>query len=226
MYNRSASPLHAKIQLFQGSFLPLTSTHFLTIMSISTKAPHQLPYRDPLFLSNLDEFNITSERLHLRLIQESDAEDIFPEFTPELARYMTPKPADDISQTLDFIRSARRKAFEGKDAQLCIYQKETSEFLGCLGLHGAEDPSTPEIGLWIKKSAHGHAYGREAAHALTEWAKENLSELQYFLYPVGKENIPSRKIAEALGGEIHKAYMSTRGWAPEFEMLLYRIPVA
>lgn len=43
---------------------------------------------------------------------------------------------------------------KGNDLQMVILKKQLNEFIGCAGLHqiGAKDP---ELGIWIKKSAHG-----------------------------------------------------------------------
>ena len=58
-----------------------------------------------------------------------------------------------------------------------------------------------ETGIWIKESAQGHGYGREAVAAVIKWASEKFRP-SGFLYPVVDENTPSRRLAEALGGKI------------------------
>ena len=57
--------------------------------------------------------------------------------------------------------------------------------------------------MWVKQSAHGKKIGREAVVALEEWAQHNI-DFDYIRYPVSQENIPSRKIAESLGGIVEK----------------------
>ena len=54
-----------------------------------------------------------------------------------------------------------------------------------------------------QKSAHFKHYGREAIYHLVKWAQENIV-LNYLMYPVDRDNTPSRKIAEYLGGEIFR----------------------
>lgn len=90
--------------------------------------------------------------------------------------------------------------------QLVIMDKASGEFLGCVGLHHI-DKKDPEFGIWLKKEAHGNKYGVEAIAALKEWADDNL-DYDYIRYPVVKENIASRKIAETVGGEPKREFMA------------------
>ena len=82
-----------------------------------------------------------------------------------------------------------------------ILSKKKGEFLGCCGLHGEGKIRTPELSIWLKKSAHGSGYGREAIQTLMNWSRNNI-DFDYFIYPVDRKNIASSKIPESLGGEI------------------------
>jgi RimJ/RimL family protein N-acetyltransferase len=86
-------------------------------------------------------------------------------------------------------------------AAMMIQRIENNEFLGICGLHIRAGPDTPELGIWLKKSAHGERLGREAIHCLVAWAKIHL-DAAFLIYPVDRQNIPSRKIPESLGGVI------------------------
>ena len=83
-------------------------------------------------------------------------------------------------------------------------------------------PKTPELGIWIKKSAHGHGYGKEAVVALKEWANENI-EYEYILYPVVDENYASRRIPEFLGGKIAREYDKESMSGKKWHFIEYRI---
>lgn len=87
----------------------------------------------------------------------------------------------------------------GLELVLAITKANSGEFLGICAVHGTDDPQVAELGVWIKKSAHGKKVGREAVRYLAEWGRKNLLR-SYFIYPVDRDNIPSRKIAESLGG--------------------------
>ena len=145
--------------------------------------------------------SIKSNRLELLSITDGYSEAIFREFNLDIIRYMLPKPADEIEETLTFINDSLKGMREGWNLVLVITHKGSGEFLGCCGLHGEGRHRTPELGIWIKKSAHGHTYGREAIQALALWAVENI-DLDYIIYPVDRANIPSRKIPESMGGII------------------------
>lgn len=154
----------------------------------------------------MDTTNITieTENLYLQSNALKYQDVIFVEFTPEITTYMMPKSATDISETIAFIETAMKENKEGRSFQIVVLNKKSGEFLGCGGMHNIDQP-TPELGIWIKKSAHGHGYGKEAMVALKEWADQNLN-YEYILYPVAVQNIPSRKIPEFLGGTIVKEY--------------------
>jgi RimJ/RimL family protein N-acetyltransferase len=88
----------------------------------------------------------------------------------------------------------------GTELHLVIRLNSTDEFVGAAGLHPA-DGTMLETGIWIKESAQGHGYGREAVAAVIKWASEKFRP-SGSLYPVVDANTPSRKLAEALGGKI------------------------
>ena len=145
---------------------------------------------------------IETDRLLLIPITMQYAEEIFKEFTQEITMYMTPKPGKDISETKQFIQNSIQTMEAWTNYQAVILDKITKEFLGCAWLH-IDNPKAPELGIWIKKSAFGKKKGREAITWLTNRAQENL-EFEYLFYPVDKDNIGSRKIAESLWWIVEK----------------------
>lgn len=165
--------------------------------------------------------SIETERLSLKTITLDYKEDIFREFTPEITVYMKPKPAETIEEIIDFIESSMKSNEGGSNFQIVIIDKNTGEFLGAGGLHHI-DTKTPELGIWIKKTAHGHGYGKEAMYALKEWADNNL-DYEYVLYPVAEENIASRRIPESMGGKLEREYDDTNGLGEKLNLLEYRI---
>jgi RimJ/RimL family protein N-acetyltransferase len=144
---------------------------------------------------------IEGERIALSPISFEHAKDIFHEFTEDITRYMVPKPLDEITYAYEFIETSRENMKAGLEAVFAITEISSGDFIGICALHGNEAPETPELGIWIKKSAHGKKLGREAICRLVKWAKDSL-DILYFIYPVDRDNIPSRKIAESLGGVV------------------------
>ncbi len=147
---------------------------------------------------------IITERLEIVPLSLEYAQDIFRELTREITTFMGPKPPEDIEETIAYINSQLPKIESGGELPVVILNRQTKEFLGCGGIHELKT-RTPKLGIWIKKSAHGNKYGQEAVKGLKEWAEKNL-DYDYLRYPVDKQNIPSRKIPESLGGVIKKEY--------------------
>jgi RimJ/RimL family protein N-acetyltransferase len=170
---------------------------------------------------NTSNITIETKNLLLKGITLDYKDDMFREFTPEITTYMFPKPAEKIEETIAFINSSIKENTEGSNLQIVILDKKNGEFLGCGGLHHI-DAKTPELGIWIKKSAHGHGYGKETMAALKEWADENL-DYEYILYPVVEENYASKRIPEFLGGKVMKEYEKTNMSGNTHHMLEYWI---
>lgn len=79
------------------------------------------------------------------------------------------------------------------------------------------------MGIWIKGSAHGNRFGREAITILVEWTKHHIPH-EYLVYPVERENIPSRKVPESLGGEIFEERIGKKMDGGALDLVIYKIP--
>ena len=172
---------------------------------------------------DLLSLTIEGDRIRLVTISARFEQDIFQEFTEEITTYMIPSPAKNIEETRKFIVASRYGIKAGYNLQFVILSKATGEFLGNCGLHGEIRAITPEIGIWLKKNAHGKGYGREAVHTLVKWSKKNI-DLDYFIYPVDIRNIPSRKIPESLGGQIIEQSQVKTPTGKILDYLVYKIP--
>jgi len=172
-------------------------------------------------VKNLLKERIESERLLLVPISMQYKEEIFKEFTKEITTFMHPAPAKNISETEGFIKDSIKGLAEGSNLQLIILTRDSEEFLGCAGLHHING-KTPEMGVWLKKSAHGKRYGKEAMEAIKKWADKNL-KYDYLLYPVVDKNAPSRKIPESLGGKIEREYDQENLRGNMLHLVEYRI---
>lgn len=165
--------------------------------------------------------NITGDRLKLLPISERFAPDIYREFTDEVTTFMIPSPTSNIEETKNFIAASRDGMKAGYNLQFVIVSK-AKEFLGNCGLHGKNKVRNPELGIWLKKGASGRGYGREAIHTLVNWSRDNL-DLDYFIYPVDRRNIASRKIPESLGGQIIEESEIVNQKGKTLDYLVYRI---
>ena len=77
---------------------------------------------------------------------------------------------------------------------------------------------SPELGLWLKESAHGQGLGREVVAELVEWGHAALGK-ESFIDPVAVQNTASRRIAEKLHGKIIGNRTN-----PKYDSVVYRIP--
>lgn len=151
------------------------------------------------------DVEIVTERLILRPIDLQDLDPIAREFDDEITRYMYPPPARSAMDVAPFIADSLEGLSTNTNLQLVAVQREDpNQFVGCLGLHKPQT-DTPELGIWIAKTFHKQGLGLEAIEGLCEWATDEI-ECDYLRYPVDRENIPSRRIPETLGGEIEDEY--------------------
>lgn len=170
---------------------------------------------------NLLDTIIETERLILRPVSLEYKEMIFSNFKEDIVKYMFPSLPSQIGDTEIFINKSTENMEKGSDLVVNIFNKKTNEFLGGGGIHHL-DTKTPELGIWIKKSGHGHKFGLEAVRGLKEWAEKNL-EYEYLTYPVAKKNIASRMIPESFGAKVGREFMGKKQDGSEMEEVEYRI---
>ena len=172
-------------------------------------------------MDSWETLKIKSDRLILQPIALEFKQDIFQEFTSEITYLMFPKPAENIQETEYFIQTSIQQRHNKTDLALTILRQQTNEFLGICGIHKI-NTDTPELGIWLKKSAHGNGFGKEAIHSLKNWVDRNLN-CQYILYPVEGKNLPSRKIPESFGAKIFRHYQQISASGKTLDLLEYRI---
>jgi [ribosomal protein S5]-alanine N-acetyltransferase len=168
---------------------------------------------------DLKNFRLATKRLLLVPISMKYKDDIFREFTPEVATYLYHKPGS-ITDTENFINQSLEKMSQGKSLDIVILTKDSQEFLGCSGIDFIDNNLQP--GIWLKKSAHNFGYGLETISALKKWCDDNL-DYEYLIYPVDKDNTRSRQIPEKLEGEIFKESQITNLAGRVLNLVEYRI---
>jgi len=173
---------------------------------------------------DLSLVEIETERLKLVPVSRKFARDIFREFTADITRYMVPTPVDHIDEIYAFINTSREKMAVGDQLVMAILETQTGQFSGVCAIHGKEPGVTAELGIWLKKSSQGKKLGLEAITHLVQWARANLV-LSNFIYPVDKNNIPSRKIAESLVGIVVTEGQRTSLSGANLNEWVYRINI-
>ncbi|WP_207459360.1 GNAT family N-acetyltransferase [Azospirillum sp. SYSU D00513] len=166
---------------------------------------------------------LASERLSLRSFTPGDAPEIFAAVTPTLTRFMVFDPSPSLVSFSEVWRIWLPNMAAGTDLYLVVRATGSGEFLGLTGLHGIGAPE-PEAGIWIKESAHGSGFGREAVSTLVGWAGRVIG-VRSILYSVAEENRPSRRVAESLGAHVVGTSKLPKAGGVLHPMLVYRIPV-
>lgn len=173
-------------------------------------------------MPNLCCTTIFAETVTLKPVSFSYESALFRELTGEVARYLVFQPTGDIDDTRDFISLSREEMEQGTALKMVILDRVSGSFLGYVNLR-LIDTREPKISIWIAKSEQGKGVGKQAVRAIMEWADGNLA-YDFIRYPVASENVPSRRLAESLGGVIAGVgtFRNTNG--EELEEIEYRIP--
>jgi RimJ/RimL family protein N-acetyltransferase len=165
---------------------------------------------------------LSSKRLSLRAFAPDDAAEIFAAVTPTLTRFMAFDPSPSLDAFATVWRAWLPQMAAGTELLLVIRSKSAGEFLGIAGLHGIGNPE-PETGIWVKESAHGLGYGREAISAVVAWASRECGALA-LIYPVVEQNGSSRRLAESLGGVVVGTRRLRKSANIEHPEVVYRLP--
>ncbi len=170
---------------------------------------------------NLSTTTITTTRLTIAPVNEQYADDIFRELTPKIATYLSFDPTGKIEDIHTFITKAQINMKHDEEMPVVITLTATKEFIGCAGVHKIHT-GKPELGIWLKQSAHRQGYGKEIIQGLINWAKKNL-EFEFLTYPVAKANTPSRKLIESLGGVAVEEKIVTSPSGKVLDEVIYKI---
>lgn len=175
-----------------------------------------------LLSGDLSQTCITSARLRLRAFTATDAADSFAESNARVAKFMSWSPSASESEYSAIWQKFLTDMKMGRELFPVIRLTSTNDIIGIAGLHPA-DGELLETGVWVKESAQRRGYGREAVTALIGWASA-VFHPSGFLWPVVDENIPSRRLAESLGGEVIGTQQRQKAGDISRTMLLYRLP--
>lgn len=145
---------------------------------------------------------LETQRLYLKPVCNTYREEIFKEFTKEITTYMDVDSSEDIKEIDRFIQISIKEMKWWEGYQAIIVNKNNHEFVWGAGLHHINSP-TPSIGIRLKSSIQWNGYGKEVIQVLKNWL-DNHIDYHYIIYMADKRNIPSRKLAEFLGGVMYQ----------------------
>jgi RimJ/RimL family protein N-acetyltransferase len=141
--------------------------------------------------------SIETERLRLRQWSEGDFDDIARYYSDEEnARFVGGRKDPDQAWRLLALQIGhwKLKGF----GYWAVDEKETNDFVGCVGLW--QSPGWPELelGYWLLKAHQGKGYAHEACLRCVDYAREVLEADSLVSY-IDPRNAPSIRLAERLG---------------------------
>jgi RimJ/RimL family protein N-acetyltransferase len=160
---------------------------------------------------------ITTSRAVARSFSQDDARDVFACISPAITRFMAWDPPATEADFATVWRPWLRLQDDGSELYLVVRQRSDGRCLGIVGVHALKS-DTPELGIWLRHDVQGKGLGYELIGAVGKWVSQAVP-VKYLEYPVAEENIASRRIAEAYGGEI-RDYRSN----PKYRSVVYHIP--
>ncbi|NYH16350.1 RimJ/RimL family protein N-acetyltransferase [Paraburkholderia bryophila] len=188
-----------------------------TVLDSPTMDQHRQTQERCEMPPSAQSIRIESTRLLIKPFSPADADVAFSCITLSLTRYMAWEPAASRDE-FDRIWQGWIPSIEnGSDYVFAIRHRTDRSFLGLVGLHYV-NTEKQELGIWIREDRHGEHFGREAVTLVARWATQTLGA-ESFIYPVAEENLPSRRIAESLGGVIVEHCER-----PKYKAVIYRIP--
>lgn len=144
------------------------------------------------------ELDLRTERLVIQPFRDEFLEDYYREFTDEITRYQYPDAFPDLDAARSLVHEFVADMERGDMLELVILTPN-GEFLGSMEAFGLRE-ETPEVGLWLKSSAHGKGYGYEALKALLDYLSAK-GTYRYYIYEVDVRNLPSIRLVERFSFE-------------------------
>lgn len=148
-------------------------------------------------LDYIEENTIVTERLVIRPIDVSDADEIHKYAGNKEIDMMLFLPNDTIEQTVEFVRNAVREWSKEKPSVREYVMLHNSSIIGGIGLETI-DESTFEIGWVVSKDYRNKGFTTEAGNALIGYAFDKLSAKKVIAH-CDTRNIASEKVMKKLG---------------------------
>ena len=141
-----------------------------------------------------------TERLILRRMKESDADDMF-EYAKrqDVTEYLRWYPHQSKKYTCDYLRYISTRYKLGDFYDWAVIERESGKMIGTCGFTSFDLPhDSAEIGYVLNPDYHGKGYGTEAARRVVEFGFSELS-LHRIEARFMKENTASLHVMEKLG---------------------------
>ena len=143
---------------------------------------------------------LETDRLILRRLTKNDAEDMYEYSSdPEVPRYLTWTPHEDIYYTRKYIKYIISQYKTGEYSDWAITLRSNGKMIGTCGFTSVDlSNSRAEIGYVLHGGYRGRGYASEAVKAVLEYSF-NILELNRIEARVMEGNTPSEKLLNTLG---------------------------
>ncbi|CAM3858737.1 GNAT family N-acetyltransferase [Mesobacillus thioparans] len=145
-------------------------------------------------------WTITTDRLKLRLFQESDAPDVARlcnNYNLYKSTLHLPYPYS-IEDALGWMAAHQEQFDADRFYELAVTDRESGELYGAVALSNIEKYSNGEVAYWIGEEYWGKGYATEAARAMIDFAFEVKGYHKVFARYF-RSNPASGKVMEKLG---------------------------
>jgi RimJ/RimL family protein N-acetyltransferase len=146
----------------------------------------------------LEAPTLTTERLTLRMLQESDFEEYYEVHRdPEVTRYTvrTQLSREDAWRHLAMIVGHWHLRGFGMWG---VFETETKRFVGRVGFHQPDGWPDFELGWTLGRASWGKGYATEAARRCVRFAFEEMAR-DHLISLIDPQNTPSIRVAERIG---------------------------
>lgn len=142
---------------------------------------------------------LETQRLILRPMQVSDAEEIFQNWThdPEVTRFMRYNPHETLEVTREWLRQEENSESETQ-ADWGFVLRETGELIGSGGLFFSQERGLYELGYNLMKKVWNQGLATEAVQAILTFGRERLGITRVFACHA-KDNPASGRVLEKAG---------------------------
>lgn len=143
---------------------------------------------------------IYTERLTLRRMKPSDAEDMFDYAKrQDVTEYLRWYPHQSVKYTSDYLRYVSARYKLGDFSDWAVVEKESGRMIGTCGFTSFDLPhNSAEIGYVLNPDFHGRGYATEAAARVIEFGFTELG-LHRIEARFMKDNTASLRVMEKLG---------------------------
>lgn len=117
--------------------------------------------------------------------------DYYKEFTDEICEYQYPDAFTSLEDAKDLLGDFIEEMNQGNMLELMILD-QNEKFVGSMEAFGLKEDEI-EVGLWLKKDAHGHGYGYEALCGLVNFLNKNYPRA-YYVYEADERNHASNHL--------------------------------